>query len=150
MSLGQMATLKAVTIKPRSLRGCPTVCATLIILEKEFSSVIHKYIKIVPGLTPRHDPELFYFGSTPTIDIEPKYHALFLLHPVWQLPYVSNLSYCLIGSYPSGAFLGFLNYSLGPASTRALPASLPVYLTKFLMNRPARSSAFFSHSATSA
>ena len=31
------------------------------------------------------------------------------------------------------------NYSLGPASTRALPSSLPVYLLKFLMKRAARS-----------
>ena len=32
-----------------------------------------------------------------------------------------------------------VNYSLGPASTRALPSSLPVYLLKFLMKRAARS-----------
>jgi len=32
-----------------------------------------------------------------------------------------------------------LDYSWGPASTRALPASLPVYFTKFLMKRAARS-----------
>jgi hypothetical protein len=25
----------------------------------------------VPELSPRHDPKLFYFASTPTIDIEP-------------------------------------------------------------------------------
>ena len=31
------------------------------------------------------------------------------------------------------------DYSLGPASTRALPASLAVYLVKFLMKRAARS-----------
>ena len=42
------------------------------------------------------------------------------------------------------------DYSLGPASTRALPASLPVYLTKFLMNRPARSLALVSQTLTSA
>ena len=40
------------------------------------------------------------------------------------------------------------DYSLGPASTRALPASLPSYLTKFLTNRPARSLALVSHSST--
>ncbi len=42
------------------------------------------------------------------------------------------------------------DYSWGPAATRALPASLPVYLTKFLMKRPARSSALAFHTATSA
>ena len=47
-------------------------------------------------------------------------------------------------------FVSYWDYSLGPASTRALPASLPVYLTKFLMNRPARSLALVSHSDTSA
>ena len=40
------------------------------------------------------------------------------------------------------------DYSLGPASTRALPASLPSYLTKFLTNRPARSLALVSQSST--
>lgn len=38
-------------------------------------------------------------------------------------------------------------YNLGPAATRALPASLPSYFLKFLMKRPARSLAFSSHSA---
>ena len=42
------------------------------------------------------------------------------------------------------------NYSCGPAETRALPCSLPSYLAKFLMKRPARSSAFLFHSAASA
>ena len=43
------------------------------------------------------------------------------------------------------------NYSaLGPAATNALPASLPVYLVKFLTKRFARSFALASHSATSA
>ena len=28
-------------------------------------------MKIVPELSLRHDPKLFYFVSTPTIDIEP-------------------------------------------------------------------------------
>ena len=42
------------------------------------------------------------------------------------------------------------NYSCGPAATRALPASLPVYFTKFLVKRAARSFAFTSHSAASA
>ena len=32
-----------------------------------------------------------------------------------------------------------LNYSWGPAATRALPSSLPVYLVKFLMKRADRS-----------
>ena len=41
------------------------------------------------------------------------------------------------------------NYSCGPAATRALPASLPSYLTKFLMKREARSFALTSHSAAS-
>ena len=36
----------------------------------------------------------------------------------------------------------------GPAETRALPASLPVYLTKFLAKRLARSAALVSQSAT--
>jgi len=31
-----------------------------------------QYIKIVPEFPRRHDPKLFHFGSTPTIDIEPK------------------------------------------------------------------------------
>ena len=39
------------------------------------------------------------------------------------------------------------NYSWGPAATRALPASLVVYLAKFLMKRAAKSLAFSSHSA---
>lgn len=42
------------------------------------------------------------------------------------------------------------SYNLGPAATRALPASLPSYFLKFLMKRPARSSAFLFHSAASA
>ena len=40
-----------------------------------------------------------------------------------------------------------LDYSCGPAATRALPASLPSYLAKFLMKREAKSLAFSSHSA---
>ena len=44
-------------------------------------------------------------------------------------------------------FIGWFFYSFGPAATRALPASLPSYLAKFLMKRPARSLAFSSHSA---
>ncbi len=43
-----------------------------------------------------------------------------------------------------------LSYSWGPAATRALPASLLSYLTKFLMKRPARSLAFSSQTAGSA
>ena len=42
------------------------------------------------------------------------------------------------------------NHSWGPAATRALPASLPVYFTKFFTKRPARSLAFSSHWAASA
>ena len=42
------------------------------------------------------------------------------------------------------------NYNFGPASTKALPASLPVNFAKFLMKRPAKSSAFLFHSAASA
>ena len=42
------------------------------------------------------------------------------------------------------------SYSWGPAATRALPASLLSYLTKFLMKRPARSLAFSSQTAGSA
>ena len=42
------------------------------------------------------------------------------------------------------------NYAWGPASTSALPASLPVYLTKFFSKRDARSFALFSHSEASA
>ena len=42
------------------------------------------------------------------------------------------------------------NYNLGPAATRALPASLPSYFLKFLMKRAAKSSAFLFHSAASA
>ena len=38
----------------------------------------------------------------------------------------------------------------GPAATRALPASFPVYFTKFFTKRDARSFAFSSHSAASA
>lgn len=40
----------------------------------------------------------------------------------------------------------FAIYSFGPAATSAFPASLPVYLPKFLINLPARSFAFSSHS----
>ena len=43
-----------------------------------------------------------------------------------------------------------LDYSCGPAATSALPASLVVYLTKFLMKREARSLALLSHSVGSA
>ena len=43
-----------------------------------------------------------------------------------------------------------LSYSWGPALTRALPAGLEVYFTKFLLNLEARSLAFSSHSAASA
>ena len=42
------------------------------------------------------------------------------------------------------------NHSWGPAATRALPASLPVYLTKFLTKRADRSLAFSSQIAGSA
>ena len=41
-------------------------------------------------------------------------------------------------------------YSCGPAETRALPASLLSYLTKFFWKREARSFALVSHSAASA
>ena len=41
-------------------------------------------------------------------------------------------------------------YSWGPAATRALPSSLPVYLVKFLMKRADRSFAFSSQIAGSA
>ena len=44
----------------------------------------------------------------------------------------------------------YKSYSWGPASTRALPSSLPVYLVKFLMKRAARSLAFSSQMAASA
>ena len=37
--------------------------------------------------------------------------------------------------------------ALGPALTKALPASLDSYLTKFLTNLEAKSAAFLSHSA---
>ena len=40
------------------------------------------------------------------------------------------------------------NYTSGPAATRALPASLPVYLAKFFTKRLARSAALVSQSAT--
>ncbi len=46
------------------------------------------------------------------------------------------LSYCLIA----------FDYNFGPAATRALPAALPVYFSKFLMKRPAKSFALVSHS----
>ena len=39
------------------------------------------------------------------------------------------------------------NYNLGPASTKAFPASFPSYFLKLLMKRLARSLAFSSHSA---
>ncbi len=42
------------------------------------------------------------------------------------------------------------DYNFGPAATKALPASFPSYFLKFLMKRPARSSAFLFHSAASA
>ena len=46
--------------------------------------------------------------------------------------------------------LGVVCTTCGPAATNALPASLPSYLAKFLMNLPAKSTAFFSHSEASA
>ena len=47
-----------------------------------------------------------------------------------------------------GEFLwSFSYYSWGPAATRALPSSLPVYLVKFLMKRADRSLALVSHSS---
>ena len=46
--------------------------------------------------------------------------------------------------------VGRYNYTVGPALTSALPASLPVYLAKFLTKRAARSLAFASHSPASA
>lgn len=58
---------------------------------------------------------------------------------------------------PEDAPLGFSRetiytayQSCGPAATSALPASLPSYFLKFLMNLAARSFAFSSHSAASA
>ena len=52
---------------------------------------------------------------------------------------------------PEGEGLGTCgDYSCGPAETSALPASLPVYLTKFLTKRDARSLALVSHSEASA
>jgi len=44
----------------------------------------------------------------------------------------------------------FYSYNCGPAFTSALPASLPSYLAKFLMKRPAKSLALTSHSEASA
>ena len=41
-------------------------------------------------------------------------------------------------------------YNCGPADTSAFPASFPSYFAKFLMNLPARSFAFSSHSEASA
>ena len=43
-----------------------------------------------------------------------------------------------------------LTYSWGPAATRALPSSLPVYFSKFLMKRADRSLAFSSQMEASA
>ena len=54
---------------------------------------------------------------------------------------------------PLPGIVGFIqlsNYSWGPAATRALPSSLPVYLVKFLMKRADRSFAFSSQIAGSA
>ena len=48
------------------------------------------------------------------------------------------------GTLIMGCYL-LWNYNFGPAATRALPASLPSYLAKFLMKRAARSFAFSSH-----
>ena len=39
-----------------------------------------------------------------------------------------------------------IDYNLGPAATKALPAALPVYFTKFFWKREAKSFAFVSHS----
>ena len=53
-------------------------------------------------------------------------------------------------SFALWSFYSLMNdsaiYSFGPAATSAFPASLPVYLPKFLINLPARSFAFSSHS----
>ena len=80
---------------------------------------------------------------------------------VWQNAHIlSGKLYCYLidlsnensPDFHQGSLLIGLSadYSWGPASTRALPASLPVYFTKFLMKRAARSSAFLSHSVGSA
>ena len=49
------------------------VCATSLISEKEFSSVIHK--NRVGANAPTRSENYSFFGSTPTIDIEPKKQA---------------------------------------------------------------------------
>ena len=53
-------------------------------------------------------------------------------------------------SFALWSFYSLMNdsaiYSFGPAATSAFPASLPVYLPKFLINLPAKSFAFSSHS----
>jgi len=55
------------------------------------------------------------------------------------------------GQIAKEAFLEVLiYYSWGPAATRALPSSLPVYLVKFLMKRADRSFAFSSQMEASA
>ena len=50
---------------------------------------------------------------------------------------------------PSSGFSFFTYSALGPAATRALPASLAAYLEKFFTKREARSLALVSHSPAS-
>ena len=79
---------------------------------------------------------------------------------IWQAEFSDPLIYDLSNKPKSykwkgrdrSSFLLYLafNYSWGPAATRALPSSLPVYLVKFLMKRADRSFAFSSQIAGSA
>ena len=52
-----------------------------------------------------------------------KYRQFFLSHPVRQLPYVSNVLYCLIDSPPYGSL--FCATSKFPSEIQSLPTSLP-------------------------
>ena len=62
--------------------------------------------------------------------------------------YIEKRTACAVRFYY--AVISAVNYSWGPAATRALPSSLPVYLVKFLMKRADRSFAFSSQIAGSA
>ncbi len=52
------------------------------------------------------------------------------MHKKSVKPYAPRFFYA-----PYGLFVRSMNYNFGPAATKALPASLPVNLAKFLMKR---------------
>ena len=81
----------------------------------------------------------------------PKGEGFGMVRPKDKLQFINLLhSYKKSGRVICRIFDRVWNYSWGPAATRALPSSLPVYLVKFFWKRSARSFALVSHSAASA